>query len=98
MPKEGKPSPEDDKPSSEEDKPSPEEDNPSSEEVRKKPRVSRRVSWKQPGSTENPASNDTETPQRDLPENWGEGRPRTGSGANTSNDEQLRRDKPPHWG
>ncbi|GAB2815555.1 hypothetical protein GCM10027022_02000 [Alpinimonas psychrophila] len=64
----------------------------------KKARVSRRVKWIQPGSTENPASSDTEVPERDRPENWGDRATRTRSGANTSNDEQLRRDKPPHWG
>ena len=65
----------------------------------KKARVSRRVRWTQPGSTENPKSSDTETPERDRPENWGERalEKNSGSGSN-SNDEQLRRDKPPHWG
>ncbi len=67
--------------------------------VKKKSRVSRRVQWTQPGSTENPASSDTEVPERDRPENWGErtSDKNSGSGSN-SNDEQLKRDKPPHWG
>ena len=73
----------------------------------KKPRVSRRVKWTQPGSTENPASTDTVTPQRDRPESWGDAPTSNGSGndsgngsggGSNSNDEQLRRDKPPHWG
>lgn len=66
---------------------------------KKQARVSRRVHWTQPGSTENPASSDTEIPERDRPENWGDrvSDKNSGSGSN-SNDEQLKRDKPPHWG
>jgi len=65
----------------------------------KKARVSRRVQWTQPGSTENPKSSDSETPERDRPENWGDrtSDKNSGNGSN-SNDEQLKRDKPPHWG
>jgi hypothetical protein len=48
----------------------------------KKPRVSRRVKWTQPGSTENPDGWHDEKSGQDS----------------TANDEQLKRDKPPHWG
>ena len=48
----------------------------------KKTRVSRRVRWKQPGSTENAESWVDEATDRDS----------------NANDAQLRRDKPPHWG
>ncbi len=61
----------------------------------KRARVSRRVKWVSPDSTENVGESDTTVPESDRPESWGDESTGRDSG---SNDEQLKRDKPPHWG
>lgn len=51
-------------------------------------RKNRRVQWQQEGVTVDPSFVDA--PSDDSVEDWAE--------RSLSNDEQLKRDKPPHWG
>lgn len=52
------------------------------------PRTNRRVQWQPEGVTVDPSFVDA--PAEDSGEDWAE--------RSLSNDEQLKRDKPPHWG
>ena len=54
----------------------------------KKSRTNRRVQWQPEGVSIDP--NFVDAPQEDVGEDWAE--------RSLSNDEQLKRDKPPHWG
>ena len=53
----------------------------------KKSRTNRRVQWQQEGVSIDP--NFIDAPKEDAGEDWAE--------RALSNDEQLKRDKPPHW-
>lgn len=52
------------------------------------PRTNRRVQWQPEGVSVDPSFVDA--PAEDSGEDWAE--------RSLSNDEQLKRDKPPHWG
>lgn len=58
------------------------------QEPKPRSRTNRRVQWQPEGATVDPAFVDP--PLEETGEDWAE--------RQLSNDEQLKRDKPPHWG
>lgn len=64
----------------------------------RKPR--RVVKPAKPGVDPTPAHSGAELAAEDDPRNWGDrdGGGEPGSGASSARDEEIKRDKPPHWG
>lgn len=58
--------------------------------AKRSPRKGKRVTWTPAG---NPGDGSDTPPTSELPQAWGES-----TGNEQSHDEQLKRDKPPHWG